>query len=159
MESIRVSRDITLSSGSEGMQVLGSVETLPGRSIAFPNIYQSRMTPFELLDPSKRGYRRFLALYLVDPECTIPSTTNIAPQQADWIREAIGMPGTLFARLPSEILDLMVDAAHAEGVLETQDEAEGYRLKAIEEREACVAHQNEHYFEKRLNFDAGVSDY
>ncbi|KAG8949489.1 hypothetical protein FRC00_008123 [Tulasnella sp. 408] len=145
--------------GDKGMQVLGSVETLQGRAIAFPNIYQSQMTPFELFDRSKPGYRRFLALYLVDPECTIPSTTNIAPQQADWIREAISMPGTLFARLPTEILNLIVDAAQAGGVLETQDEAEGYKLETIEEREACVAHQNEHYFEKRLNFDAGVNDY
>ncbi|KAG9047234.1 hypothetical protein FS837_002756 [Tulasnella sp. UAMH 9824] len=148
-----------LRSGDQGMQVLGSVETLPGRSIAFPNIYQSQMAPFELLDQSKSGYRRFLALYLVDPECTIPSTTNIAPQQADWIREAIGMPGTLFARLPTEILDMIVDAAQVGGMIETQDEAERHRLEAIEERETCVAHQNEHYFEKRLNFDAGVNDY
>ncbi|KIO23097.1 hypothetical protein M407DRAFT_27424 [Tulasnella calospora MUT 4182] len=147
-----------LASGAKGAQVLGSVKTLPGRSIAFPNIYQSRITPFELLDRSKPGYRRILALSLVDPECTIPSTTNISPQQTDWTREAIGTTGTLFAKLPMEILDMVEGAAHEGGMLKTRDEAEAYRLEVIEERKACVKHQNAHYFEKPLDFDADDSE-
>lgn len=60
---------------------LGHVVTQSDRCIAFPNIYQHRVDPFTLLDPSKPGYRKILVFFLVDPFNPILSTANVAPQQ------------------------------------------------------------------------------
>ncbi|QRV92052.1 hypothetical protein RhiJN_20070 [Ceratobasidium sp. AG-Ba] len=60
---------------------LGSVRTSPGRAIAFPNLYQHRVSPFELRDKTKSGHRKILALFLVDPAIERPSTTTVPPQQ------------------------------------------------------------------------------
>jgi hypothetical protein len=62
-------------------QVLGSAETRAGRALAFPNILQHRVDPFRLVDPSRPGYRKILAFFLVDPSVTIVSTSDVPPQQ------------------------------------------------------------------------------
>jgi hypothetical protein len=66
------------------LQELGKVLTSEGRLIAFPNVYQHRVAPFELKDKSKPGHRKILALFLVDPEIPIISTANVPPQQEHW---------------------------------------------------------------------------
>ncbi|KAL0574584.1 hypothetical protein V5O48_007369 [Marasmius crinis-equi] len=66
------------------IQVLGSVVTREGRLVAFPNVLQHQVQPFELADPSKPGYRKILALFLVDPYIRTLSTANVPPQQRDW---------------------------------------------------------------------------
>ena len=62
-------------------QVLGSAETRAGRALAFPNIFQHRVDPFRLADPSRPGHRKILAFFLVDPSVTIVSTSDVPPQQ------------------------------------------------------------------------------
>ncbi|WP_084523593.1 DUF4246 domain-containing protein [Nocardia inohanensis] len=62
-------------------QVLGSVRTSAGRCIAFPNILQHRVAPFELADPTRPGHRKILAFFLVDPSVRITSTADVPPQQ------------------------------------------------------------------------------
>lgn len=62
-------------------QVLGAAETPAGRVLAFPNILQHRVDPFRLADPSRPGYRKILAFFLVDPSVTIASTCDVPPQQ------------------------------------------------------------------------------
>lgn len=49
------------------------------------------MSPFKLADPTKPGYRRFIALWLVDPHPgrRILSTANVPPQQQDWWAESV----------------------------------------------------------------------
>ncbi|CAH0050977.1 unnamed protein product [Clonostachys solani] len=66
------------------LQNYGSVETKEGRLLAFPNVFHHRVSPFELKDKSKPGYRRFIALWLVDPLTRVISTANVPPQQQDW---------------------------------------------------------------------------
>ncbi|MDQ0688502.1 hypothetical protein QF032_007538 [Streptomyces achromogenes] len=62
-------------------QTLGSTSTPAGRCLAFPNILQHRVGPFGLTDPTRPGYRKILAFFLVDPSQTIVSTSDVPPQQ------------------------------------------------------------------------------
>ncbi len=112
------------------LQNYGSVETREGRLLAFPNVLwvqslfmakkctetrnnsQHRVSPFELIDRTKPGHRRFIALWLVDPNRRIISTANVPPQQRDWWVEAIlgstpEMRKTAMSKIPPEILSLM----------------------------------------------------
>lgn len=68
---------------------LGAVATKEGRLLAFPNVLQHRVPPFQLEDPSKSGHRKILALFLVDPYIRILSTAKVPPQQRAWYDEAI----------------------------------------------------------------------
>ncbi|KAL0059164.1 hypothetical protein AAF712_014136 [Marasmius tenuissimus] len=65
------------------VQTLGSVLTREGRIVAFPNVLQHRVQPFRLADPYEEGYRKILALFLVDPYIRTLSTANVPPQQRD----------------------------------------------------------------------------
>ncbi|MFJ3961073.1 DUF4246 domain-containing protein [Streptomyces sp. NPDC090036] len=62
-------------------QMLGSASTPAGRCLAFPNILQHRVGDFRLADPTRPGYRKILAFFLVDPSETIVSTSDVPPQQ------------------------------------------------------------------------------
>ncbi|KAF8146493.1 hypothetical protein K438DRAFT_1734716 [Mycena galopus ATCC 62051] len=127
-------------------QDLGSIATTAGRALAWPNVYQHRVAPFRLLDPTKPGHRKILAIFLVDPSIKpIPSATHIPLQRADWIidalQEAKSDPNSLFSRLPSELLCLIYD--HLPNMLMTQHEAEKYRLELMEERTNFVQNRKE----------------
>ncbi|KAL8756240.1 MAG: hypothetical protein Q9199_003062 [Rusavskia elegans] len=67
--------------GEPTIQNLGKVLTRERRLLCFPNVMQHRVSPFQLADPSKPGYRKLLALFLVDPHLKIISTENVPPQQ------------------------------------------------------------------------------
>ncbi|KAK8034017.1 hypothetical protein PG993_009012 [Apiospora rasikravindrae] len=103
-------------SGGPCLQFFGSVGTPEGRLLAFPNVFQHRVSSFRLQDPTKPGHRRFIALWLVDPHQRIVSTANVPPQQLDWWADAVfrgggdgsesesnGSSGTM----PPEVLDLL----------------------------------------------------
>lgn len=72
-----------------------------GRLLTFPNTLQHKVEPFELVDKTHSGHRRFLALWLVDPHYRICSTRNVPAQQpaqqedwwADEVRDADGVHG------------------------------------------------------------------
>ena len=66
------------------MQELGSVETKEGRLLTFTNILQHRVGPFELKDKGRKGHRKIVALYLVDPGVKVISTANVPCQQQEW---------------------------------------------------------------------------
>jgi hypothetical protein len=75
---------------------------------------QHRVSPFHLVDPTKPGHRRFIALWLVDPTKRIISTANIPPQRMDWYvdsllgsnaktrQEALG-------KLPPDLINLLAE--------------------------------------------------
>ena len=58
-----------------------------GRLIAFPNTLQHRVSPFSLVNRSKPGHRKILALFLVDPHRRVISSANVSPQREDWLPE------------------------------------------------------------------------
>ncbi|THH20091.1 hypothetical protein EW146_g1200 [Bondarzewia mesenterica] len=101
-----------LNSEDDLIQERGNVVTYEGLALAFPNIYQHRVSPFELLDPTNPGHRKIVAFFLVDPNHRIPSATNVPPQQEDWITKAISTSsseGSVFARLPVELEEMVID--------------------------------------------------
>jgi hypothetical protein len=57
--------------GKEGLGNLGSL------LLAFPNIFQHKVEPFELVDKSKNGHRKILVFFIVDPGVKITSTKDI----------------------------------------------------------------------------------
>ncbi|KAJ6553919.1 hypothetical protein DFH09DRAFT_1166249 [Mycena vulgaris] len=116
---------------------LGSIATTAGRALAWPNIYQHRVAPFHLVDPTKPGHRKILAIFLVDPSIEpIPSATNVPPQQADWafgaLEESRGDPASTFSRLPPELSNAIHD--RFPDTFMTRKEAEAYRLSLMKER-------------------------
>lgn len=65
-------------------QKIGSLIAREGRCIAFPNVYQHKVAPFELVDKTKNGHRKILVFFLIDPMKRVISTRNIAPQNPIW---------------------------------------------------------------------------
>lgn len=102
----------------EALQKLGNVETRQGRLLAFPNVFQHRVSPFSLQDRTKPGHRRFIALWLVDPHQRIISTANVPPQQLDWWAEAVfgGKDQVAKGELPSEVFQLLLEQGLADTI-------------------------------------------
>jgi hypothetical protein len=97
------------------MQTIGSAATSEGRLVTFPNAIQHQVQPFKLVDPTKAGYRKILALFLVDPNVNVISTADVPCQRADWC-EAWG----------------------GEGFPLTMEQAKEYRELLMEERKRFV---------------------
>jgi hypothetical protein len=129
-------------------QELGSVSTIEGRCIAFPNIFQHLVSPFKLADPTKPGHRKILVFFLCDPTITdIPDTTTVPPQQLDWYRDEIRrIPETdPIYTLPPEVMQSVMDTVEMD--LMSREEAEEHRLELMEERSAFVVENNNKLFE------------
>ena len=107
-------------------QELGYLVTQADRCIAFPNIYQHRVQPFELVNSFKPGHRKILVFFLVDPTQRILSTANVPPQQASWFAGP-QMP-------PSSVMTLK--------------EAEQYREDLMKERKFFIKENTEKFFER-----------
>ncbi|KAK6497880.1 hypothetical protein TWF481_012279 [Arthrobotrys musiformis] len=97
-------------SRSWAVQNVGHIATKEKRAIAFPNIYQHRVKPFRLLDPTKPGHRKILVFFLCDPSTSneLPTTKDIAPQQP----ESRAQAHDLFRRgpmgqLPEEVFEMI----------------------------------------------------
>ncbi|KAH6962441.1 hypothetical protein BKA56DRAFT_498126 [Ilyonectria sp. MPI-CAGE-AT-0026] len=85
------------------LQELGSVLTRQGRALFIPNVYQQRAGAFQLVDKTRPGHCKILALFLVDPKIPIISTSNVPPQQYDWWTESIGD----CSALPTELWEMV----------------------------------------------------
>ncbi|KAH7123079.1 hypothetical protein EDB81DRAFT_665445 [Dactylonectria macrodidyma] len=101
-----IERIFDIKAWREKLQTIGSVLTRQSRALFFPNVYQHRVSPFELVDKTRPGHRKILALFLVDPQVPIISTANVPPQQQDWWMEKTGEVNALSA-LPSEIRQMV----------------------------------------------------
>lgn len=103
--------------------------TREGRLLVFPNVFQHRVAPFELEDPSKEWHRKILALFLIDPHCRIISTANVSPQQKDWWSPEIRDCGRLVRTLRKVVDQIVVDVDDFSILLE---EAKRPRLELME---------------------------
>ncbi|KAK0231986.1 hypothetical protein EDD85DRAFT_970166 [Armillaria nabsnona] len=116
-------------------QVVTEVSTKVAHCIAFPNMYQHCVSPFSLLDLSKLGYRKIVALFLVDPklENLRLSTMNVLPQHQDWwSQELLGLAvegNSQLGLLPIELLDIVMEFMD----LMMRKEAEELRLQLMDE--------------------------
>ncbi|KAF2205071.1 hypothetical protein GQ43DRAFT_363257 [Delitschia confertaspora ATCC 74209] len=127
--------------GSLVMQI-GQVLTRPNRLLVFPNVLQHKVQPFRLLDPSKPGYRKILAMFLVDPHIPILSTANVPPQRIDWWAEKLRHTVRRFADLPQELWVMIIGYVRDEFPLQW-DEAVGFREELMEQRRYVERQVNE----------------
>ncbi|KAJ6558315.1 hypothetical protein B0H19DRAFT_1292351 [Mycena capillaripes] len=138
-----------MESRDDCVQEIGSMVTKPGRALSWPNLFQHCVSSFKLSDPSKPGYRKILAIFLVDPTVDrIVSATDVPPQRAEWaadaVRQAQKDPNSLISRLPRELVDLITGGFPTTAM--TTQEAEAYRLALMEELTVFVqAHSDTAY--------------
>lgn len=120
--------------GADNVQNLGAVLTREDRLIAFPNGFQHRVGTFRLVDPTKPGHRKILALFLVAPTVPIISTANVPPQQRDWwLREVkAGGSSSRISKLPTELIDLIGDSVDEFPI--GLEEAKRFREELMAER-------------------------
>lgn len=79
-----------------------------GRLLTWPNTMQHRFEPFELINKSDPGHRRFIMLWLVDPHYRICSTRNVPPQRHDWwIKSALASANLAARGVPPELNDMI----------------------------------------------------
>ncbi|KAF8625748.1 hypothetical protein AX17_006774 [Amanita inopinata Kibby_2008] len=124
------------------VQDVGTVNTKEGRLLTFPNVFQHRVQPFRLADPTKPGHRKILAMFLVDPNIRIISTANVPCQRIDWWRDAVSEEKEAIGRSP--LLELKDDVCGPVGRFAmTMEEAKELRLELMEERKQFVIYQNE----------------
>ncbi|KAF9453902.1 hypothetical protein P691DRAFT_812520 [Macrolepiota fuliginosa MF-IS2] len=117
-----------LSDGDACHQYIGGTPLRTGVSLVWPNIYQHKQTPFELVDPTREGHLTLLMFYLIDPDIQpVPSTSSVAPQQKGWIRAVLEK--ALTPRLPMELVHEIF--LRVEGLMDLQ-EAEDYRKAFID---------------------------
>ncbi|TFK41976.1 hypothetical protein BDQ12DRAFT_677465 [Crucibulum laeve] len=121
-----------LRDGDSCHQHIGSVPLQAGFSVVFPNIYQHRQMPFQLADPTKEGHLTLVTFLLVDPDIQpVVSTSAVAPQQKDWIEEALYE--ALQGRLPAELITKVME--NVESVMQ-ENEADDYRDEMLRIRNA-----------------------
>ena len=108
----------SISSDRDSAQPAGTVQTPQGRCIAYTNMYQHKLSPISLTDPTKLGHIKMLTLHLGNPQTQprplIMTTSDVPPQQMAWVHrdvnEAAAQRGCRLGTLPQEILDMIVDA-------------------------------------------------
>lgn len=121
---------------------LGSIATSLNRAIAFPNVYQHRVSPFQLVDKTRPGHRKIVALFLVDPAVSKPSTTIVPPQQKEW-RAAGSAAGP---KLREALGSLSAGGVDSPDGSMTREEAEKYRLELMDERTLFVRENDQKFF-------------
>jgi hypothetical protein len=114
------------------VRLLGGVDTVKCRCIAFPNTYHSRVAPLSLADPTKPGHSSVLMFHLVDPTINILSTAHVPPQQLEWYTAKLdqSLSSALDgARVLQKLVESLVDWPMS------LDEAERHREALMQERE------------------------
>ena len=131
------------------VQPLGAVDTCEGRCIAFPNIFQHRVEPFSLLDPTKPGHRSILALFLVDPAIPVTSTSRVPPQQREWIAGSEYASAVTDVLGGTRVLSELVDSYLSDWPM-SRAEAEQHRAALMYERKCFVTEHSIKVFEREF---------
>lgn len=121
-----------LENGGPLQQYYGAVTTLEDRCIAFPNIYQHRVEPFELRDKTKPGHRKIVVFFLVDPNQRVVSTANVPPQQRHWLEDELSR-WTPLERIPAPVRRLIFGYLDPEHPM-TLEVAQAFRAQLMNER-------------------------
>ena len=96
-------------SGDPVVQHMGDITLSENRLVTYPNTFQTRLLPFELINKSKPGHVKLLIMHLVDPNRRMMSTTMVPPQQRDWWAQEVRAGNTRFLQLPTEVWDRIVE--------------------------------------------------
>jgi Protein of unknown function (DUF4246) len=102
------------------------------------------MQPFKLEDPTKPGKRTIAAIFLVDPNERIISTSDIPPQQSSWHDAASNLP-TLFTHEFHELLDAKRKFPMSLA------KAKELRLELMKERKFIQEVNDEEWFEREFS--------
>ncbi|KAJ5214157.1 hypothetical protein N7449_001326 [Penicillium cf. viridicatum] len=92
-----------------GVHTFGSVQMIEGHLLSWPNTLRSKQEPFTLANPHQPGHLTVIKLRLVDPHYRICSTGNVPPQQHDWWAAEAQRASNLDARLPPELVHLVME--------------------------------------------------
>ena len=127
------------------LQEIGDVITKTHRCVAFPNLYQHQAQPFHLEDPTNPCHRKILVFFLVDPTQRVPSATDVAPQQREWVTGTLhdADANSALRRLPLEILAMI--SKENDGTI-TRSEAEECRVRLMGGRTVSVDENTQGYF-------------
>ena len=142
-------------SGDPVIQHMGDIELREGRVVTYPNIFQTRLLPFELKDPSRPGGIKLLTMHLIDPNRRMMSTAMVPPQRKDWWADEIRRQNARIYRLPTEVWERIVDMV--EGYPIGMDEAENIRQEFMKER-AEFQKKHTKAMEDYLEWDLGWDD-
>lgn len=142
-------------SGDPVIQHMGDIELREGRVVTYPNIFQTRLLPFELKDPGQRGHLKLLTMHLIDPNRRMMSTAMVPCQQKDWWADEIRRQNAPIYRLPAEVWGKIVDAV--EGYPIGMDEAESISREFKEER-AEFQKKHTKAMEEYLEWDLEIDD-
>ncbi|KAE8453577.1 hypothetical protein EG329_010438 [Mollisiaceae sp. DMI_Dod_QoI] len=127
------------------VQNVGSVLCREGRLLTFPNILQHQVQSFELADPTKPGYRKILALFLVDPGIRVISTVNVPPQRKDWWSERVDgqmtRSGKALGKMSNELKDKIFEDVDDFPI--SMEQAKDLRLELMAERSVFVSEHEE----------------
>ncbi|KAL8662433.1 MAG: hypothetical protein Q9202_004754 [Teloschistes flavicans] len=122
--------------GDPIIQKLGSVILQDNRVVVWPNVFQTKLDPFELDDQSRQGHLRMLTLHLIDPNRRIMSTAMVPCQRRDWWAEAVRCCWPKLYRLPLEIFARVIELMDDEDAYPiSMKEGERMREEFVEERE------------------------
>jgi hypothetical protein len=127
------------------VQNIGTVTCSEGRLLTFPNVLQHQVRPFSLVDKTKPGHRKILALFLVDPGIRVISTSNVPPQQRDWWAEEVdrqtessertigGLSRELKDKIFEDVDEFPISMAEAKDLrLELMEERKHYSVRNME---------------------------
>ncbi|RLV85721.1 hypothetical protein JA9_001701 [Meyerozyma sp. JA9] len=108
----------------------GSVVAKEGRVVVFPNCFQHHVDGFELADKSKKGHRKILCFFVVDPHNkVVKATSEVSPQQKEWWDQDTE---ELSSEIKAEIVKINPDWP------QTLEATKAVRSKLMEERSASV---------------------
>ena len=96
--------------GDPVIQHMGDINLPEGRLITYPNIFQTRLLPFELSDKSKPGHIKLLTIHLIDPQRRMMSSSMVPPQRRDWWAAEVRRRNPRLWRLPTEVWDRIVES-------------------------------------------------
>ncbi|TFK31619.1 hypothetical protein BDQ12DRAFT_693870 [Crucibulum laeve] len=142
------------SSEDSAIQQVGGIDTREGRLITFPNILQHQVRPFKLVDPTKPGHQKVIALFLVDPLIQTISTAHVPCQQKEWWMEAVG-PALAQKQLPAEVQQLVFDAIDEFPI--SMQEAKKLRRELMAERKVFAEDHSITF--TSTGFSLAVSEY
>ncbi|SCV73300.1 BQ2448_7226 [Microbotryum intermedium] len=143
------------------VQHFNKAPTPKNRCLTFPNIYQHCHSKFSLVDRTRPGHRKMLVFSIVDPLQRIPSTSDVAPQQREWIERALFSPAKgrlprhtektqcLLDELPNELSSRILDLTDE---LMTRDEATAHWEKLVAERQRLLEKHTRAVYVRRFRF-------
>ncbi|KAL9026239.1 MAG: hypothetical protein Q9196_005064, partial [Gyalolechia fulgens] len=121
--------------GDPLIQNFGHVVLRESRVVVWPNVFQTKLDPVELQDPSKDGHLSFLTLHLIDPNRRIMSTSMVPCQRRDWWADAIRKTCPPLYRLPKEVFDNVIEMIDEESYAVSMEEAQRIKKDFMQERE------------------------